>query len=357
VLFGEGQDDDIIGGMGSDRLYGGAGEDGMLGDDGLLLTSRNGLTEPLNGVSAINAQVNVTLPDSRVGFWSFITGRLNKQVDLNPFVSGGNDLMYGGLDDDFMHGGAGDDAMSGAEAQPQWYNDQPAAAFFAGPFTVTDPTNPLGYNSATTKFAAYNTTTSISPMQRIANFFLNFDATDATGGKISDGKDRLFGDVGNDWLVGGTLNDRLFGGAGDDVMNADDNLDTDGGLNDQPDDPLFADADFAFGGLGRDALFANTGRDRLYDWVGEYNSFIVPFSIYDGPTVNRFFNTQLEPFLTALGRDSGSDGTVTEPNGELALDKAGNKGGPRDPQPGNIGGTKVDTLGSAEDDRNTGRPI
>jgi Ca2+-binding RTX toxin-like protein len=357
VLFGDGQDDDIIAGAGSDRVYGGTGEDGILGDDGLILTSRNGLTEPLNGIASVNAQANVTLSDARVGFWSFITGRLNKQVDLTPFASGGNDLMYGGLGDDFMHGGAGDDAMSGAEAQSQWYNDKPAASFFAGLSAVTDAANPLGYNSSTTKFAAFNATTTISPMQRIADFFLNFDATDGSGGKINDGKDRLFGDVGNDWLVGGTQNDRMFGGAGDDVMNADDNLDTNGGLNNQPDAPQFADADFAFGGLGRDALTANTGRDRLYDWVGEYNTFVVPFSIYDGPTVNRFFNTQLEPFLTALGRESGSDRTVTEPSGELALDKAGNKGGPRDPQPGNIGGTAVDTLGTAEDDRSTGLPI
>ena len=49
VLFGEGQDDDIYGGTGNDRIYGGTGEDGILGDDGMILTSRNGLTEPLNG--------------------------------------------------------------------------------------------------------------------------------------------------------------------------------------------------------------------------------------------------------------------------------------------------------------------
>ena len=47
VLFGEGQDDDLYGGGGNDRIYGGTGEDGILGDDGMILTSRNGLTEPL----------------------------------------------------------------------------------------------------------------------------------------------------------------------------------------------------------------------------------------------------------------------------------------------------------------------
>ncbi len=48
VIFGDAGDDDLYGGGGSDRIYGGNGEDGMLGDDGWILTSRNGLTEPLN---------------------------------------------------------------------------------------------------------------------------------------------------------------------------------------------------------------------------------------------------------------------------------------------------------------------
>ena len=54
VLFGDGQDDDIYGGTGNDRIYGGTGEDGILGDDGVILTSRNGLTEPLNRLFAPN---------------------------------------------------------------------------------------------------------------------------------------------------------------------------------------------------------------------------------------------------------------------------------------------------------------
>ena len=58
VLFGEGQDDDIYGGAGNDRIYGGTGEDGILGDDGLILTSRNGLTEPLNRLFTPNARVH-----------------------------------------------------------------------------------------------------------------------------------------------------------------------------------------------------------------------------------------------------------------------------------------------------------
>ncbi len=90
---------------------------------------------------------------------------------------------------------------------------------------------------------------------------------------------------GHDWIVGGTGHDRLFGGFGDDLLNLDDNLDTNGGLNDVADDRSWGD--FAYGGGGLDVLIANTGLDRMFDWTGEFNSFIVPFSRFGAPIVNR----------------------------------------------------------------------
>ena len=141
--------------------------------------------------------------------------------------------MYGGLGDDFMHGGGGDDAVSGAEAQAQWYNDKPVgASFFTGLFTVSDPTNPLGYNATTTKFAAYDNSTSTSAMKKINNFFLNFDATvDGTAaGKIFDGTGNdtvdasgvtngapviFFSAGGNDTLRGGNGPDSFVFAASD----------------------------------------------------------------------------------------------------------------------------------------------
>ena len=103
--------------------------------------------------------------------------------------------------------------------------------------------------------------------------------------KSDDGRDRLFGDNGNDWIVGGTNCDWLFGGFGDDYLQLDDNLETNGGANDNPedDDPRFRDGDFAFGGAGRDVLIANTALDRMYDWGGEFNTFVVPFAPFGSP--------------------------------------------------------------------------
>ena len=51
MIYGEGQDDDLIGGDGSDILFGGAGVDGIAGDNGRFATSRNGQSEPLMGLA------------------------------------------------------------------------------------------------------------------------------------------------------------------------------------------------------------------------------------------------------------------------------------------------------------------
>ena len=140
------------------------------------------------------------------------------------------------------------------------------------------------------------------------------------------------------------------------MLNADDNLDTDGGLNDQADAPAFADADFAFGGNGLDVLIANTGADRLFDWTGEFNTYVTPFNPFGIATVVRFSSPAVINFLSALGQESGADQSLLEPGGELALSKRGDTGGPRDPQ-GPFTNTKVDTQGGPEDDRNTALPL
>ncbi|MCT7991818.1 proprotein convertase P-domain-containing protein [Laspinema olomoucense] len=340
VLFGNGQDDDIFGGMGHDRIYGGTGEDGILGDDGRIFTSRNGETESLYGLTTRNLPGNISIPGPFIGAIVHETGRLKKEARWTAFDFGGNDIIYGGLGDDFLHGGTGDDAISGAEALPEFYQATPVNDF-----------NPLGYDPNTRKLAAYD---AYNPRQKIAGFLLNFEVVDANGNKIDDGLDYMFGDNGHDWLVGGTNRDRLFGGMGDDLINADDNHETNGGLNNRPDDPEFADADFAFGGGGLDVLIANTGGDRLFDWTGEFNSFLVPFSPFGEPTIIRSISPHVVQFLLDLGISSGSDSQLIEPYGELGLVTQKDRqwgdqhGAPRDPQPGNIPGVQRDTQGAPE---------
>ena len=109
-------------------------------------------------------------------------------------------------------------------------------------------------------------------------------------------------------------------------MNLDDNLETNGGANDGiEDDERFRDGDFAFGGAGRDVLIANTAQDRMFDWHGEFNSFIVPFAPFGQPTVNRQFSPDTRELMRELAYAAGVDVTLTpfEPFDEIALVEPG----------------------------------
>src|SRR5207248_3892944 len=168
-------------------------------------------------------------------------------------------------------------------------------------------------------------------------FLLNFDAKDPAAPLVAgstsirtDGNDMMFGDLGNDWMVGGTGKDWMFGGYGADLINADDDQDTNAGANNAPDGPESSYEDFAYGGAGRDVLIANTGGDRLIDWVGEFNSYLVPFSPFGMSTISRGVNPHIEQFVYDLSRGAGADRTRAadtgadplrngEPFGELGL--------------------------------------
>jgi hypothetical protein len=352
VIFGDGQDDDVIGGAGNDRISGGAGIDGILGDDGRIFTSRNGLTEPLHGINTPSTQAEIHLQGTLIGAIVNLNERLKKSVDLASYLTGGHDIIYGGLGDDFIHGGAGDDAISGAEALSEWYIT-----------TAQGESSILNYDPLRRMFADYNAQAALS---KINGFVLNFAAVGESGRKINDGTDYIFGDEGNDWLVGGTQNDRLFGGMGDDYLNADDNHDTNGGLNNVTDGAEFADADFAYGGGGYDVLIGNTGADRLIDWSKKFNSYFVPIvptspsEMVASPTVIRDPSAQIIDLLLNLAASGGADmnispelnalhaelGLITIEDGQLWRDQV-QQFLDRDPLPTNlIAG--IDTLGEFE---------
>ncbi len=371
ILYGEGQDDDLIGGWGLDWISGGTGGDGILGDDGRIYTSRNGTAEPLYGIAAA---VETYIEGAKTLTATINTaGLLNKSVNLTPFnvapanyIDGdpvffdplyADDIIYGGLGNDFLHGGSGDDAISGTEALPVYYDN---------PYNVGDV---LKYDATTSLFAAYNPN---EPMTKIMvdengnwiasggmEFLLNFETQEL------DGNDVIFGDLGNDWLVGGPGKDQLFGGFGDDLLNADDdhNSADNNTAADVPPTGLPADYydDIVFGGGGRDVMISSSEGDRMVDWTGEYNSYIVPSAKFGPGGVFRYSTKAIEAFLYELAIAGGADATAGsyvdgadparyyEPYGEIGLVIVGDPyskdmvGAPRDPQPGNKGGTKDKT--------------
>ncbi|MCA9170974.1 MAG: hypothetical protein KDB23_25045, partial [Planctomycetales bacterium] len=368
VLFGEGQDDSLIGGYGHDWMSGGTGDDGLLGDDGRIVTSRNGVAEPLAGIAA-TTQDAISAPGNAHSATINVTGQLKKTVNLTPFnidpsgnpiftptATAADDILFGGWGNDSLHGGMGDDALSGAEALAESY-----APLFAANGTslgtiridYTVPTNPgnllmfqsdTGTGNELGEFALYDPT---SPMRKILlatdgtaattgqEYFLNFTPTgegtlvDSNGNVWSDGDDVLFGDLGNDWLVGGTGLDNHYGGYGNDLLNADDDLSTANGANTSSDTHATY-ADRAIGGAGHDILIGNTTADRLVDWAGNFNTYAVPFSQNGNPAISRELAPQLSDFIVTLAASDGADPTRAaddgtdparngEPAGELGL--------------------------------------
>ena len=265
---------------------------------------------------------------------------------------GAADEIHGESGDDFIYGQKGNDVIFG-EGQ-----DDDIIGGYGGEFALYDEYDPLRKILLNTDGSASKWTSTPTGVE----FFLNFDATEGPAAaldpaKKTDGDDKIFGDLGNDWLVGGSGRDDMYGGFGNDLLNADDDLTTNSSLNNAPDTSASYE-DRAYGGAGRDVLIANTGGDRLIDWTGEYNSYLVPFSPFGMATVSRTIQPMLQEFLYALSASDGADPTRAtdvagadparngEPWGELGLvlqkDAAWHDqhGGPSDPQPGNSKGAR-----------------
>jgi Ca2+-binding RTX toxin-like protein len=115
-----------------------------------------------------------------------------------------------------------------------------------------------------------------------------------------------FGDLGNDWLVGGTGRDSLWAGRGDDLMNGDDVLSGNPTTDTNP-----SYEDLMYGGAGRDVLLINTNGDRAIEWVGEFNSYYTPFSEFGFASVLRLIQQGVPEYLTALSKSQGSDPTLS----------------------------------------------
>lgn len=358
------------------------------------------------------------VPFSYDSAWLGLDDEYPDSIGRAPFA---DDIIFGGLGSDWLHGGSGDDAISGAEALSAAYVPTYAGTGNANGIynlgydavgianalidnlTNNNTGNVLAYNAedidgqhVNNRFRAgeFRLYDEYDPRREILltatgelskngagyQFLLNFDEAEgvirpagtvpkSTGQQASsypqvndDGEDKIFGDLGNDWIVGGTGRDNAYGGWGNDLLNVDDTHATNNGLNDQPDThPTYEDR--AYGGAGRDVLIGNTGGDRLIDWVGEYNSYLVPFAPFGQAAVSRTLQPFLPEFLYALSEGDGSDPTRSsyvgdirngEPAAELGLvlqkDQSwqDQTGAPSDPQAGNIPGGKRDVLRSAD---------
>ena len=168
VLFGEGQDDNIYGGTGNDRIYGGTGEDGILGDDGVILTSRNGQTEPLNGlVRREQPRRRSSEPGPFTAAELYIAGELFKTAQLaRADARAATTSSTAASATTSSTAAPATTAISGAEAGMPFYNETAP---------VPADANPLQYDDRrpTRKFADVRRERPVG--DSIPNWFLNFD--------------------------------------------------------------------------------------------------------------------------------------------------------------------------------------
>lgn len=156
----------------------------------------------------------------------------------------GNDYLNGGADDDFMQGSGGDDELMGGAGNDVMWGDE-----YAG-----SGGSPLGsWGSA--------------PL-------VNGSGTPDVLPQEEHGRDMLYGEDGNDELMGGGFDDVLDGGAGNDKLFGDGEGVTEEGadtlLGGEGDDQLQGQGgnDFLDGGEGTDSLFGGKGDDTLLAGAG-----------------------------------------------------------------------------------------
>ncbi|MFZ0529420.1 MAG: HYR domain-containing protein [Propionicimonas sp.] len=367
-----GYDDIIFGGLGADAIHGGSGDDALSGaealTEGWAPTYTSSCTDPASpGCPALR--------DGLV------------RIDFGHPVNPGDVLRFNP-----------DDINA-------WHYDRTRRAGEFDLYDEYEPRRAIWFNASAEVWTctAYSpsghTCTSSAPIGEYPfTWFLNnawdegpqvlsYVAFEPNGTPIgakqpqrTDGNDILFGDLGNDWIVGGTGHDTLWGGWGNDLLQADDLLgvgcisySTNGSctarggswLNDSPDTHTMFE-DRVYGGAGRDVLIGNTEGDRLIDWIGEFNSYIVPFAPFGIAAVSRQRPPALDQFLYALSAAQGADETIAtdegwpdparngEPIGEMGLITPrdgiiwrNQAGPPTDPQAGNIPGGRRDILRTA----------
>ncbi|MBC7549788.1 MAG: hypothetical protein H7269_02605 [Cellulomonas sp.] len=324
------------------------GPDVLLGDNGRI--TRNGTTVP----GRPRPVRIVSMADTTAGAASG-----NDVLD----GQGGDDDLYGQLDDltpvareqvaatgsvpgDLLRGGTGDDLLVGDQGTAV----QLAAAALGAPTTLrtngdflVEAVRPAG--------TLVPQVTLTQPGVGGSDVLLAGAGRDTVhagaGADLADGgadDDVIYGGVGDDVLWGGLAHDRLFGGIGDDTLD----------LKVLATDPALWRAaapvedrdglrgttngrDLVSGGRGADRLQADEGDagktpgDRLVDWTGVHNLYMVCGGAYGA---GRIIDRADPATITLLGELARSTGSVGDD--ELSLPASGEETTKHPLAPGNF---------------------
>ena len=291
-LTGEAGEDEIYGQLGDDFALGGIGDDSILGDLGQVTTDLLGDGDDPTIPTGFTLDQFIEPNEPFVSDTIFSTGQLFRRAEL--FASdtsqggqGGEDVILGGDGSDWVHAGPGDDIVQGddgRDVEEETVVGDPALASIADPFPTTND------------------------------------------------EDRLFGDDGDDVMWGGRHHDHLWGGHGEDDLDVrprpEQVIPVQGNKEAKfaPDPPSwftwgfpenYHDIDYAHGGWDADVMQANVGDegpvdgDRLIDWVGNFNAYLLCPGLFGEFVVTRDLSPSMIGFLQDLGTGDGAVATST----------------------------------------------
>lgn len=270
VIYGDGDEDDIIGGSqgasppadDGDTILGNAAQDVILGDNGDI--SRPGGTDP-DGTTTRS----VTLSDPAAGGGDYVQG--NDEND-DVYAGGGGDLVHGDAGDDYVEGNGGSDGDGDTDRTPDagigLYGDSGQDDLIGGTSQGTggvvdgkdDIWGGQGADVAVGDNADVTRTGGGSCDGYVCNTFRAGDAENVVSRRIqltdvaTATSTPAAGSFDNDTIGGQDGHDRLYGQGGDDAI--------EGGQND----------DFVFGNAGSDTIFGNEGQDDLVGGTGRTDS-------------------------------------------------------------------------------------
>ncbi len=239
---------DLEGNGGDDTLRGGSGTDYIYGEEGNDTLSGNGDRDYLYGGAG-----NDTL-NGGAGNDSLFGGADADQI----FGEAGNDELHGEAGNDTLSGGEGDDYLDPGAGVDQVDGGTGNDGLFLDLSTSTTPVT-ITFNTSTSGTISTGTT-----FQNVENFnLLTGSSNDTVNAGLTTGNVWVRSNAGNDTIQTGTGRDKIEGGEGDDIIR--------GGAGDDSGFEAYP-GDFEriglFGGAGNDQIFGETGNDELYGEAG-----------------------------------------------------------------------------------------
>ncbi|MBL8867297.1 MAG: pre-peptidase C-terminal domain-containing protein, partial [Planctomycetia bacterium] len=249
---GVSDDDSIRGGAGNDTIDGGSGNDIIFGTDALTILSAGVSDDDSIRGGAGNDTIDGGSGNDII-FGSTLLDTLPAGVSDDDSIRGGagNDTIDGGSGNDIIFGNQGDDQLTGGKGLDLFEggsgNDR----------LVESVAGNVILDSAKLQVAGL-------PDERL----YDIEEAQLFGGAGADQIDAsafygpvlLFGDAGNDTLIGGVFGDQLFGSSGQDSL--------DGGEGDDQLSPGSGN-DHSDGGAGNDVYFmVPNGIDTIQDSQG-----------------------------------------------------------------------------------------